>query len=136
MVIMEIKLINPMMEAERSSYNQDNENILNDHVQYLIDRMKTNENNDPNKLKTKLESVFPHSDIKIIDRPNSYDAICKVEEDLSNYEYAYLIAIPNISSDPCVVYCNKLDKEHNVPLFWCMPDYIDMLYCLYSYLII
>lgn len=133
---MEMKLINPMVNGERSQCTQKTENILNDHIQYLIDKMTLNENNDPNKLKSKLKDVFPKSLIKIIDRPNTFGAIDEIEIELGEYEYAYVIAIPNISSNPCVVYCNKLQNKHNIPLFWCIPDYIDLLYCLYSYLII
>ena len=136
MVIMELRLDNPKINVERSSCEYDPTTLLNETIQYLMSKMQPKENDDVGALVAEMKKVFPKSDVLPITAPNTFGEIDSLEKQLSQYEYAYIIAIPNLSSKPCMVCCNKLDTPCTIPLYWCVPDYIDLLYCLYSYLII
>lgn len=134
--ILHLTIYNPEEEfITKNSYTC--EDILNEHINELIIQIQPKEMYDEliiNKLKEKYNS---NSIIRLqIQDVNLFQSFKKMENKLSEYEKIILIAVPDLSSSIFIIYSNHLKHKLQVPFLYCISDYIDFLYCLYSYLLI
>lgn len=134
--ILHLIIYNPEEEfITNDSYTCDE--MLNEHINELITQIQPKESYDElitNKLKSKY-NINNVTRVRMQD-VNLFQSFKKMENKLSEYEKIILIAVPDLSSSIFIIYSNHLKHKIQVPFLYCISDYIDFLYCLYSYLLI
>lgn len=136
--MLKLQIVNPKIEFDsKNSYSSDE--LLNEHINELMreDSMKYMSRYDE-KIMSKLMNKYPQDKVEKISPKdsNTFSAFKKLEEELSEYESLYLLSFPDVSSSIFVMYSKPLKYKMKIPFLWCVSDYIDFLYCLYSYLLI
>ena len=138
MRMLKLQIVNPKIEFDsKNSYSSDE--LLNEHIDELMrnSSMKYIDKYDK-KIMSKIVNKYPQCKVEMIlsKDSNKFDTFKKLEEELAEYESLLLLAFPDISSGIFVIYSEPLKYKMKIPFLWCVSDYIDFLYCLYSYLLI
>ena len=126
MPLLKLILENPLItNINRHTLTKNTETFLSKNIQTMM-----------LKIKCKKKNEMKHKGYEVIQNPNLISTLDAIEEKLSRYKYAEIISDPEIDTNIYITYKDPLKKSHKIPLLFYVSDYIDFLYCAYSYLII
>lgn len=125
MPLLKLILKNPLIEdINRYEVKNESNTILSNNIQAMLLKVHKNMYGIDDKK------------YKVIKNPNSINTLDKIEKEISKYKYAEIISNPEIDTHIYITYKEPLNKTYDIPFLFYVSDYIDFLYCTYSYLII
>lgn len=134
MRILKLVLTNPQLN-NIVRYTQTIDDILNNNIKELT--ANAHGPSDDDKAKKMIQAQYDSKcSIHKLKDPINFKSLLFTEELLSKYEHIDVVSIPDVSISVFVVCVDLLPVPKTVPYLWCISDYIDFIYCLYSYLII
>lgn len=136
MRILRMVLRNPLLSGHIRYKIELEDGILNENINDMSEKVDRIRKNDDTSIISIIKRSYPNGNIEHVKDVNTFHAILHIEEKLAEYKNAILYSIPEVSSSIFVVYDEKLDSKMNIPFLHYVSNYIDFLYCVYSYLII